>query len=64
MINYVEWSPDGSKIAAASDDSTAHVWDAHTWEPLYTLQHEPPTFVSDGSLVAGWHTPADDGRQR
>jgi WD40 repeat protein len=46
MIGYVEWSPDGSKIAAASDESTARVWDAHTWKPLYTLQHEPPAYVN------------------
>jgi WD40 repeat protein/class 3 adenylate cyclase len=50
MINYVEWSPDGSKFASASDDSNARVWDAHTWEPLYTLQHEPPSFVT----TAAW----------
>ncbi|MBN1145638.1 MAG: hypothetical protein JXA78_00170 [Anaerolineales bacterium] len=50
MINYVEWSPDGSKIAAASDDSNAYIWDAFTWEPLFTLHHEPPTFVG----TAAW----------
>ena len=50
FINYVEWSPDGTKIASASDESTAQVWDAHTWEPLYALQHQPPAFV----LTAGW----------
>jgi WD40 repeat protein/class 3 adenylate cyclase len=44
-INWVEWSPDGSKFASASDDSTARVWDAHTWAPIHTLQHEPPTMV-------------------
>lgn len=49
-INYVNWSPDGTKFAAASDESTARVWDAHTWELLYTLQHQPPTYV-DG---VGW----------
>jgi WD40 repeat protein len=50
MISYVEWSPDGSKIASASDESTAKVWDTHTWEPLFTLQHESPTFVG----IAAW----------
>ena len=50
FINYVEWSPDGSKIAGASDESSAGVWDAHTWKSLYTVQHQPPTFVS----VAAW----------
>jgi WD40 repeat protein len=44
-INYVEWSPDGSKFASASDDSTVRVWDVQTWEPIYTLQHEPPTSI-------------------
>ncbi len=46
MVGYVDWSPDGTKIATACDDSTARVWDAQTWEPLYTLQHEPPTYVN------------------
>jgi len=50
MTNYVEWSPDGSKIAGATDDSNAHVWDARTWEPLYSLQHEPPAFV----MTSAW----------
>jgi WD40 repeat protein len=49
-LNYVEWSPDGSKIAGASGDSTARVWDARTWELLYTVHHEPPAFVG----TAAW----------
>jgi WD40 repeat protein len=49
-INYVEWSADGSKIAGASDDSTAKVWDADTWELLFIVEHESPTFV----CTAAW----------
>src|SRR5260370_37381466 len=26
-ISSVAWSPDGTRIASASDDGTAHVWD-------------------------------------
>jgi WD40 repeat protein len=44
-INYVEWSPDGSKFASASDDSTVRIWDVQTWAPIHTLQHESPTMV-------------------
>jgi WD40 repeat protein len=50
IVDYVEWSPDGSKFASAHDDSTVKVWDTHTWEPLFTLQHEPPTYV----ITAAW----------
>ncbi len=56
MVGYVDWSPDGTKIATACDDSTARVWDAQTWEPLYTLQHEPPTAV----ITATW---SPDGKR-
>jgi WD40 repeat protein len=50
-IQDVEWSPDGSKFASAGCDisATAKVWDAHTWEPLFVLQHEPPTCVATAS---------------
>ena len=33
----VAFSPDGSKLATASDDRTAKVWDAATGEELSTL---------------------------
>jgi WD40 repeat protein/DNA-binding SARP family transcriptional activator len=40
-IYAVAWSPDGTRIAAASDDSTAIVWDGRTGERLVTLSgHE------------------------
>jgi WD40 repeat protein len=44
MVGAVAWSPDGSKFASVSDDSTARVWDARNWEPLYTVRHQPPTY--------------------
>ncbi|KAH8169359.1 WD domain, g-beta repeat domain-containing protein [Sarocladium implicatum] len=33
-------SPDASYAATASADFTAKIWDTHTGEPLYTLQHD------------------------
>ena len=45
MSNYIDWAPDGTKLISAYDNSVARVWDAYTWEPLYVLQHESPTFV-------------------
>src|SRR4051812_40619966 len=38
-VGGVAFSPDGSRIAAASMYSTAvHVWDAHTAKPLIRLE--------------------------
>lgn len=37
-INSIAWSPDGFKIATASDDYTAKVWDATTGKLLVTIQ--------------------------
>jgi WD40 repeat protein len=51
-LDTVQWSPDGSKIAADIGDSptTAGVWDTNTWDLLYTVAHEQPALV----LVAAW----------
>ena len=51
-VDTVQWSPDGSKIAADIGDSptTAGVWDTNTWDLLYTVAHEQPALV----LVAAW----------
>jgi WD40 repeat protein len=57
MINCIRWSPNGTRLVSASDDSTAKVWDTRTWKPIFTLPHEPPTAVSsaawspDGSRI-------------
>jgi WD40 repeat protein/energy-coupling factor transporter ATP-binding protein EcfA2 len=40
---YLEWSPDGSKFSVTCMDG--YVFDAHTWELLYTVQHEAPAAV-------------------
>jgi hypothetical protein len=34
ILNSVSWSPDGSRIATASSDNTARVWDARTGAEL------------------------------
>jgi eukaryotic-like serine/threonine-protein kinase len=37
-VESVAWSPDSKRIASASYDRTAQVWDANTGKPLYTYQ--------------------------
>jgi WD40 repeat protein/tRNA A-37 threonylcarbamoyl transferase component Bud32 len=38
-VNYAEFSPDGGRVATASSDFTARVWDARTGKPLTAPIH-------------------------
>jgi WD40 repeat protein/DNA-binding SARP family transcriptional activator len=65
-IYAVAWSPDGTRIAAASDDSTAIVWDGRTGERLATLSgHEKAvsnlSWSPSGEAIA---TAGDNGTAR
>ena len=52
----VSFSPDGTRVATASLDKTARVWDAQTGETLATLNHDDAvwavSFSPDGTRVA------------
>ena len=53
----VAFSPDGTKVATASDDTTARLWDAATGKPLgEPMKHEEAVmavaFSPDGTKVA------------
>jgi WD40 repeat protein len=39
MIYSVAWSPDGRRVASASGDFTARVWDAATGREVHRLEH-------------------------
>jgi len=49
------WSPDGTRVATASQDDTARLWDARTGEELVALKHRSDVnsvaFSPDGRLV-------------
>jgi WD40 repeat protein len=57
VVNAVQFSPDGSKLASASYDKNVMVWDASTGAQLYTLKGHSDgvnavQFSPDGSKLA------------
>ncbi|MEM9906141.1 MAG: peptidase C14, partial [Cyanobacteria bacterium P01_D01_bin.44] len=55
-VRAVSFSDDGKRVATASSDNTARVWDAETGEGLATLNHDDDvwavSFSDDGKRVA------------
>jgi WD40 repeat protein len=56
-VMNVKWSPDGSKIASASDDKTIMLWDTEDWSRTMTLAEHTlgvldVAWSPDGSMLA------------
>ncbi|MDJ0705866.1 MAG: hypothetical protein QNJ46_21575, partial [Leptolyngbyaceae cyanobacterium MO_188.B28] len=55
-VNAVAFSADGKRVATASDDGTARVWDVQSGDRLVTLNHDAAVnavaFSADGAQVA------------
>src|SRR5207237_93972 len=54
-VHYASFSPDGRRVATASEDGTARVWDAVTGEPV------TPPLKHAGAVARAAFTP--DGRR-
>ena len=55
IVEDVTYSPDGTRLATASDDGTAKIWDAATGRQLLTLETGPSASVAfspDGTRLA------------
>ena len=60
------WSPDGKRLATASDDKTAKVWDAASGQELLTLKGHTDGVTERGlepGRQASGHSESD-GRRR
>ena len=52
VVDVVAWSPDGTRIAAGSEDQTVRIWDVHSGQQL--LVHQGYTIGSVGEKTLAW----------
>ena len=55
-VRAVTWSPDGSKVATASNDYTVQIWDVHNYKLIGCIKHDgyvnSVAWSPDGSKLA------------
>src|SRR5205807_1744863 len=57
-VNFLTWSPDGTRLASGSDDATVHVWDAitgnhaHIYRGHHSLAVYDVAWSRDGTHIA------------
>lgn len=55
-LTSVSWSPDGSRIATASNDYTARIWDSRSWVELHAADRSvvgSKRAMSESALLVG-----------
>jgi WD40 repeat protein len=55
IVRQIAWHPNGSELAAISDDSLLHFWDGHSFEPrrivVFLANGQSATYSAGGKML-------------